>query len=74
MAKKSLISKCKKRKRIATAAVKAGRKIKFPTRVYNRCGACGRPRGYIGRFDLCRICLRQLAAKGEIMGLKKGSW
>jgi small subunit ribosomal protein S14 len=74
MAKKSLIVKAKKAQRVLTRAVKAGRKPKFPTKVYNRCGVCGRPRAYVGRFDMCRICLRQLAARGEIMGLKKASW
>ena len=49
---------------------KPGQKV----RDYNRCGLCGRPHGYMRKFDLCRICFRELARKGEIMGLKKSSW
>ncbi|HEC21108.1 MAG TPA: type Z 30S ribosomal protein S14 [Candidatus Peregrinibacteria bacterium] len=44
------------------------------TRVHNRCSRCGRPKGYLRRFKMCRICVRELAAKGEIMGLRKSSW
>jgi len=47
---------------------------KFKVRKYNRCQACGRPRGYIRRFKLCRICFRELASKGEIPGITKASW
>jgi len=47
---------------------------KFSTREYNRCERCGRPRGVIRKFKLCRICLRELAHKGEIPGMKKASW
>jgi small subunit ribosomal protein S14 len=51
----------------------AGR-LKFRSRYYNRCGRCGRARGYYRRFDLCRICLRQLALEGKIPGMTKSSW
>ena len=61
MAKKSLIAKAKK-------------KPKFRVRQYNRCQRCGRPRGYYRKFDLCRICFRELANKGEIPGVYKASW
>lgn len=61
MAKKSLI-------------VKAKRIPKFSVRQYNRCPLCGRPRAYYRKFDLCRICLRNLALKGEITGVIKSSW
>lgn len=44
------------------------------TKVYNRCRLCGRPHGYMRKFDICRICFRELAQKGEIMGAKKSSW
>lgn len=74
MAKTSLIVKAQRRQKKYLEALKAGRKPKFPTRVYNRCQQCGRPRGYIRRFDLCRICIRQLAADDMIMGLRKSSW
>lgn len=49
-------------------------KSKYPTRAFNRCEICGRSRGYSRYFKLCRICLRRLAHKGDIPGLKKSSW
>lgn len=61
MAKKSLIAKSK-------------RTPKFPVREYTRCKRCGRPHGVLRRFGLCRICLREMAHKGEIPGMKKASW
>jgi len=47
---------------------------KYKVRVRNRCQLCGRPRGYIRRFGLCRICFRELALKGHIPGVVKASW
>ena len=47
---------------------------KFGVRQRNRCFRCGRPRGYIRKFNLCRICFRQLALAGEIPGVTKSSW
>jgi len=47
---------------------------KYPTRVRNRCKICSRPRGYIRRFGLCRICFRELALQGKIPGVVKASW
>jgi len=61
MAKKSLVAKQKKEQ-------------KFSTRNYNRCQICGRPRGYLRKFGMCRICFRELALKGELPGVKKASW
>ena len=61
MAKKSMI-------------IKAKRKPKFPVRAYNRCKVCGRPRGYMRKFQLCRICFRNLAHRGELPGVVKASW
>ena len=61
MAKKSQIAKSK-------------RKPKYSTRKVNRCFKCGRNRGYLGDFGLCRICFREMANKGEIPGVKKSSW
>jgi len=61
MAKKGLINKSQE-------------KPKFSTRVHNRCRICGRPRGYMRRFAVCRLCFRELAWKGEIPGVKKASW
>jgi len=47
---------------------------KYANRVRNRCMKCGRPRGYIRRFGLCRICFRELALEGKIPGVVKSSW
>jgi small subunit ribosomal protein S14 len=60
MAKKSIVSREGKRK--------------YKVRVRNRCKVCGRPRGYIRRFGLCRICFRELALQGQIPGVVKSSW
>ncbi|HUG32581.1 MAG TPA: type Z 30S ribosomal protein S14 [Acidimicrobiia bacterium] len=61
MAKKSMIAKAK-------------RKPKFKVRGYNRCNRCGRPRAYIRDFGMCRICVRELASRGELPGVRKASW
>jgi small subunit ribosomal protein S14 len=53
---------------------KTRRKPKFKVRVRNRCRLCGRPRGFLRKFELCRICFRGLALKGEIPGVTKASW
>lgn len=53
---------------------KANSKPKFPTRKHNRCPLCGRARGYLRDFKLCRICFRLLASKGQIPGVTKSSW
>ena len=53
---------------------KALRTPKFSSRAYNRCKLCGRPRAYYRKFQICRICFRTLALKGEIPGVKKASW
>ncbi|MBI3158914.1 MAG: type Z 30S ribosomal protein S14 [Chloroflexi bacterium] len=47
---------------------------KHAGRVRNRCKVCGRPRGYIRRFGLCRICFREMALEGKIPGVVKSSW
>jgi len=54
--------------------IKSQRKPKFSTRNYNRCPICGRPRAYIRKFGLCRICFRNMASRGEIPGVVKASW
>jgi small subunit ribosomal protein S14 len=54
--------------------VKANRKAKFSTRKKNRCKRCGRPRGFLRKFQLCRICFRQLSLGGYIPGVTKASW
>ena len=61
MAKKSLLAKHKK-------------EPKYKVRGYNRCSRCGRPRAYIRKFGLCRICFRELALMGQITGIVKASW
>ncbi len=61
MARKSMIEKAK-------------RPPKFKVRAHNRCQICGRPKGYIRKFGICRICFRTLASKGEIPGVIKASW
>ena len=53
---------------------KAHKTPKFITRIIRRCVRCGRSRGYLRDFSLCRICFRELANKGEIPGIKKASW
>lgn len=47
---------------------------KFSSRRINRCALCGRPRAYYRKFKICRICLRMLASRGEIPGMRKASW
>jgi len=54
--------------------VKAQRKPKFSTRKINRCWRCGRKHAFIRDFELCRICFRELAMRGEIPGVTKASW
>ncbi len=61
MAKKSLI-------------IRAQRKPKYSTRLVRRCRICGRPRGYMRKFEMCRICFRDLASNGMIPGVTKSSW
>lgn len=46
----------------------------FMTRAYNRCSLCDRRRGFLRFFGICRICFRELAANGDIPGIKKSSW
>ncbi|MCB0220537.1 MAG: type Z 30S ribosomal protein S14 [Chrysiogenetes bacterium] len=54
--------------------VKATRPQKFQVRQYNRCPLCGRPRGYLRKFDMCRLCFRKNALEGKIPGVIKASW
>ncbi len=61
MAKKCLIAKAK-------------RQPKFKVRAYHRCSRCGRPRAYLRKFGICRICFRELALEGKIPGVVKASW
>jgi len=61
MAKKSMVAK-------------ANRKSKYKVRHHNRCMICGRPRAYMRRFGMCRLCFRKLASEGRIPGVTKSSW
>lgn len=54
--------------------IKQRRPPKFKVRAYHRCHVCGRARAYYRKFGLCRICLRELASRGEIPGVIKASW
>lgn len=47
---------------------------KYKTRNVHRCALCGRSRGFMGRFGLCRICFREKALRGELPGVTKASW
>ncbi len=55
-------------------AKKLKKSSKYSTRVHNRCSQCGRARGYIRHYGLCRICFKQLASQGKIPGVKKSIW
>ncbi|MEK9200670.1 MAG: type Z 30S ribosomal protein S14 [Patescibacteria group bacterium] len=48
--------------------------VKYAVQYRNRCSQCGRPRGFLRMFGLCRLCFRELANKGELPGVKKASW
>ncbi len=61
MAKKSMIAKAK-------------RPARFTVQAHNRCQVCGRPRGYMRRFAMCRICFRERALMGQLPGVTKSSW
>lgn len=54
--------------------VREHKKLRYATRYRNRCKLCGRPRGYMRKFGLCRLCFREHAQKGEIPGVRKASW
>jgi small subunit ribosomal protein S14 len=57
-----------------TSIIEREKKRKYKVWVRNRCRRCGRPRGYMRRFQLCRICFRELALEGKIPGVAKASW
>ncbi|MDA3898078.1 MAG: type Z 30S ribosomal protein S14 [Desulfobacteraceae bacterium] len=54
--------------------VKSARKPKFAVRQYNRCPICGRPRAFIRKFGICRLCFRNMASEGLLPGVTKSSW
>jgi len=53
---------------------KSKRPAKYKVQQRNRCQLCGRPRAYMRKFGLCRICFRELAVTGVIPGIRKSSW
>jgi len=61
---------------MATTArmAKMQKKLKYKIRVRNRCRRCGRARGYLRKFQMCRLCFRLLALEGQIPGVVKSSW
>jgi len=61
MAKKSMIAKSLRPK-------------KYAVQQHNRCRLCGRPRAYIRKFGICRICFRTLALNAQLPGVRKSSW
>jgi len=54
--------------------LKAKKKPKYSTRLIRRCKICGRKRAYMRDFDLCRICFRERASRGQLPGITKSSW
>ncbi len=54
--------------------LKAKKTPKFRVRKHNRCQICGRPRGYMRKFGICRICFRKMALEGLLPGITKSSW
>lgn len=54
--------------------LKATQPPKFKVQAYNRCPICGRPRAFLRRFGICRICFRNMASRGKLPGVIKSSW
>jgi small subunit ribosomal protein S14 len=54
--------------------VRETKKLKYKNRYRNRCKLCGRPRGYMRKYGICRLCFREHALKGELPGVRKASW
>jgi len=74
MARTALKVKTNRRLERAAHEHSVGKKLTHPTKVYNRCKKCGKIGGYMRKFEICRICFRELARDGKIMGVKKSSW
>lgn len=74
MARKAIVIKHALKKEKFLKAKAEGRTPKFSTQVTYRCTKCGRGRGYMRKFEICRICFRELAAQGLLTGVKKSSW
>ena len=58
----------------ARAFAKLEKPPKFEVRHRNRCKLCGRPRAFMRKFDMCRLCFRKLALEGDVTGVTKSSW
>ena len=54
--------------------IKPKRTQKYAVREYTRCERCGRPHAVFRKFQLCRLCFRELAHQGQIPGVHKASW
>ena len=74
MARTALKVKARRKKKQLIKSLGLGKKPVFGTRVYNRCKLCGRNGGYLRQFEMCRICFREKARQGKIMGVRKSSW
>jgi small subunit ribosomal protein S14 len=74
MATTAKIAKEVKKQAEIDRARAAGVQPKFAVRLRNRCKNCGRPRGFLRKFSLCRICFRKFALAGEVPGVTKASW
>jgi small subunit ribosomal protein S14 len=74
MARTAIVHKCQEAQKKAERSRLLGKKPEFSTRLYHRCSHCGRVGGYVGRYNLCRICIREKANAGELMGVRKSSW
>lgn len=74
MARTALVVKTRRRQEAAQKEFAANKEITNSTKVYNRCKKCGKIGGYIRRFEICRICFRELASNGKIPGVTKSSW
>lgn len=68
------VKDAKIQKKFDQARAKGQPKPKFSSRRHNRCKICGRPRAYLRKFGICRLCFRGLALRGEIPGVSKSSW
>ena len=89
MAKKSVIARERKRQKMVKQYADLRERLKkegdydmldklprnaSPVRLHNRCKLTGRPKGYMGRFGICRVQFRQMALDGKIPGVRKASW
>ena len=74
MARKAKIAKANRLQKRLMSSIQAWVAPKKPTQVFNACGICGRTRGYLGQFGICRICFRERANAWELPGVRKSSW